>query len=565
MRSRWRAVRISDMTGIVCVMLLVCAAFPCEGSVVGSVRYAAGETVPASMLEGGSFLTEDVAFSDSLLERELVRLDSLYFSYGLLAATMTIDTVRSAGRVDIEVDISEGERTRVGAVSVSGSAFYTTDEIIDRLGVRTGDPFDPVALEGSLRRLLVTYNDAGFPYAQVWLTGFVYRPESNRAELSFSIFEGDRAAIEHLFFEGLGKTDTTTALRISRLREGAVYNERAIQRARSYLRSSGLFESVGGVEVRRGKDGAVDVVIPLKEIERYNRFQGAFGFSRKDDGEYVLNGSAEVELRNIAGTGRSAMFSWLNDGEKYSEVDVRYGEPFLFSSPVHLDVEMRQIVQDTVFTWHSGGLYFTVPLGPDYSIVAGAAGDRNVPGSGELLRSIRQRYRLGFERWGGNLLNVRAHIDGAYKRNYLRGDRAEHEGQILYRLEAAVDITTFHNQSFFCRLVSEAVFSSRVIPAAERFPLGGAKTLRGYRENQFRGERIIYTNFEYRFGQEGRLFVFDDVGWFYRDEDGWTVKNGAGFGLRSASALGIIELSFGVGDRLSLEGTRIHISLQERF
>jgi outer membrane protein insertion porin family len=546
-------------------MLLLCAAFPCEGNVVGSVRYSAGETVPASLLVDGSFFREDVVFSDSLLESELVRLDSLYFSYGLLAATVTIDTVQSAGRVDVEVDVSEGERTSVGAVSVSGSAFYTTDEIIDHLGVRTGDPFDPIALEGSLQRLLITYNDAGFPYAQVWLTGFDYRPESNRTELSFSIFEGDRATIAHVFFEGLAKTDTTTALRISRLREGAVYNERTVQRAGAYLRASGMFESVGGVEVRRGRDGTVDVALPVKEIERYNRFQGAFGFSRKDDGEYVLNGSVEVELRNIAGTGRNAMFSWLNDGEKYSQVDVRYGEPFLFSSPVHLDAEVRQIVQDTVFTWHSGGLYFTVPLGPDYSVVAGAAGDRNVPGGGELLRSIRQRYRIGFERWGGNLLDVRAHVDGAYKRNYLRGDRAEREGQILYRLEGTVDVPTFHNQSFFCRLVSEAVFSSHVIPAAERFPLGGAKTLRGYRENQFRGERIVYTNFEYRLGGEGRLFIFDDVGWFYQNEDGWTVKNGVGFGLRSASTLGIIELSFGVGDRLSLEGTRIHISLQERF
>lgn len=546
-------------------MLLLFAALPCEGSVVGSVRFSAGETVPASLLAGGSFLEEGVAFSDSLLERELVRLDSLYFSYGLLAATVTIDTVQSADRVDVRIDVSEGERTSVGAVSVSGPAFYTTDEIIDRLGVERGDPFDPVALEGSLKRLLVAYNDAGFPYAQVWLTGFAYRPESNSTELSFSIFEGDRAEIAHVLFEGLAKTDTATALRISRLREGAVYNERAVQRAGAYLRASGIFESVGDVEVRRGRDGTVDVALPVEEFERYNRFQGAFGFSRKEDREYVLNGSAEVELRNIAGTGRDAMFSWLNDGEKYSEVDVRYREPFLFSSSVHLDVEVRQVVQDTIFTWHSGGLYFTVPLGPDYSVVAGAAGDRNVPGGGELLRSIRQRYRIGFERWGGSLLNVRAHVDGAYKRNYLRGGRAEREGQIIYRLEGTVEVPTFRNQSFFCRLVSEAVFSSRVIPAAERFPLGGAKTLRGYRENQFRCERIVYTNVEYRFGGEGRIFVFDDVGWFYRSEDGWTVKNGAGFGLRSVSTLGIIELSFGVGDRLSLEGTRIHISLQERF
>jgi hypothetical protein len=43
------------------------------------------------------------------------------------------------------------------------------------------------------------------------------------------------------------------------------------------------------------------------------------------------------------------------------------------------------------------------------------------------------------------------------------------------------------------------------------------------------------------------------------------VKNGFGFGLRSSSKLGTVEMSFGVGERLALEETRIHISLIESF
>jgi outer membrane protein insertion porin family len=117
----------------------------------------------------------------------------------------------------------------------------------------------------------------------------------------------------------------------------------------------------------------------------------------------------------------------------------------------------------------------------------------------------------------------------------------------------------------FARLVSEAVFSTGTIPLAELFPLGGATTLRGYREGQFRGERLAFTNLEYRFGEGGWLFLFDDLGAFYRRDGGWAVKNGTGFGLRSQSPLGVVVLSFGVGERLSLEGTRIHISLVEKF
>jgi outer membrane protein assembly factor BamA len=157
------------------------------------------------------------------------------------------------------------------------------------------------------------------------------------------------------------------------------------------------------------------------------------------------------------------------------------------------------------------------------------------------------------------------HVEGAYRKSYLRSGRAERDGELLYRFDGFIAAPTWGNQSAHVRIVSEAVFSSGAIPLAELFPLGGATTLRGDREGQFRGERIAYATVEYRFGEEGWLFLFDDVGAFYRGDGGWTVKNGSGFGLRSQSPLGAVVLSFGVGEKLSLEGTRIHIALVQKF
>ncbi len=103
------------------------------------------------------------------------------------------------------------------------------------------------------------------------------------------------------------------------------------------------------------------------------------------------------------------------------------------------------------------------------------------------------------------------------------------------------------------------------MPLAETYALGGANTLRGYREAQFRGEKIVWSSVEYRFGEGGLFFLFDDVGAFETRSEGWTFKNGLGFGLRADSPVGIVALSFGVGERLSLAETRLHVSLSERF
>jgi len=219
-----------------------------------------------------------------------------------------------------------------------------------------------------------------------------------------------------------------------------------------------------------------------------------------------------------------------------------------------------------VYMWNSGGLYAGIPLGPALSLVAGAAADRNVPSSGELLRSVRERFRVGVASAGpAEALAFSAFVEGAYRKSYFTENRSERDGELLYRVEGSAARGAWRNQSVFARFVAEAVHATGEIPLAELFPLGGATTLRGYREGQFRGERVVFANFEYRFGEGGWLFLFDDVGAYFRGGDGWTARNGAGFGLRSESPRGIVVLSFGVGEELSLEGTRIHISLIEKF
>jgi outer membrane protein insertion porin family len=559
MISRWKVALISSAA----LLLALCGT--CEAGLIGSVSYRGASAVSAQMLGQRSLLRTGAVYSDSLVSMEVIRIDSLYFSNGYLGVDVRPDTSVSGRGIDVTFAIAEGEATHVGKISVSGADFIGEAAAESRVRPRAGDQFDPFSLERSLRELLAIYNESGYPYAQVWLTGFEYRPEANEVDINVSISEGTHSALGRIVFEGLARTDSSVALRTSRLKTGAAYNEKRIAGARLYLEGSGYFQSVGDPRIEMRSRGTVDVVFPVKEIERGNFFQGALGFSRTEQGTYVLNGSIALELKNIAGTGRGVRFDWLNDGRDYSRLALKFREPFLFRSPVRLDGELSQVIQDTVYMWNSGALYFSYPIGPLTSLVAGAAADRNVPNTGELIRSIRERFRFGLTRTAGGGGALDAYVEGAYRKSYLRGGRAERDAELLYRIDGTVSAPSWNDQSVSVRLVSEAVFSTGDVPLAELFPLGGATTLRGYRESQFRGERVAFTNLEYRFGEGGWLFLFDDAGAFYRRDEGWTVKNGVGFGLRSESPLGIVVLSFGVGEQLSLEGTRIHISLVERF
>ena len=113
------------------------------------------------------------------------------------------------------------------------------------------------------------------------------------------------------------------------------------------------------------------------------------------------------------------------------------------------------------------------------------------------------------------------------------------------------------------------------MPLSEQFYVGGARTVRGYRENQFHGRRVAYARNELRLGRSPRdgFYVFVDAGYVRQETpqaagatliDG-TGLTGYGFGVRSLSRVGRLDLSFAVSDGLSLRQTKVHVLLEQNF
>ncbi|MCK4537505.1 MAG: hypothetical protein KAV42_01780 [Candidatus Krumholzibacteria bacterium] len=537
-----------------------------SGKPGGKIEWKAEGRLSAEDISRGTFLSSVSEFSDSLFRLELARIDSICFDAGYLDCEVEIDTIPGSDGNDIRITLYSGDKTKVGRVNVTGQGAMGEDAIREVLGIRTGADFDPARLEMAMRRLVRTLNEDGYPFAQAWITAVGHEPGSGTVDLSISLIEGNLAVVSDIFFEGITRTDSTVALRISRLKKNVRFDEKVLDRARKYLVSSRLFEKVGRPRVAGTRGDRVDLVIPVEDRKRANYFSGAFGFSRKENGDYRMNGSVKLELKNIAGTGRNVGFDWVNDGLGYSRTELLLMEPFLFSTPMNLDMEIRQTINDTLYDMVSAGGYVSFPIGPVWSVSGGFAGDRTTFGDGSgLERSSRKRYRLGLTGDPGTWWRLRIDLEGGMKTNSFVDGRSEDETQLIYYFESSVEAGLSGTQTVFARMAANGIVSSGDVTLSEMFALGGARTLRGYRENQFRAEKTGYINLEYRFGGESRIFLFDDIGTFFREDEGWTVKNGFGFGIRSTSKAGTVELSFGLGDRISLNETKIHISLIEVF
>jgi outer membrane protein insertion porin family len=108
------------------------------------------------------------------------------------------------------------------------------------------------------------------------------------------------------------------------------------------------------------------------------------------------------------------------------------------------------------------------------------------------------------------------------------------------------------------------------MPYYDLFTLGGADNLRGYEDDEFRGNKMYAATVEYRYPIakkiQGVFFVDAGSAWdgtgnipWYQNDDSIHVSTGLGF--RITTPIGPIRLDYGVGD----DGGKFHFSFGGKF
>jgi hypothetical protein len=202
MLSRWKAGLISSL-----LLLLPAISNAVE---MERVEYSGIELLDTGRLAAGSYLRAGDVYSDSLLEMELQRLDSLYFGIGYPGAVIRAGKKRAEEGYLIDISVTEGDQARLGEIKISGD--FPGDRGNGIHDLREGDRFSPLVIGEAMNTTLSTMTRSGYPYAQVWVTGFRYGYDSNLVEISFSVVTGEEMVASDIVFEGISHTDSSTAL-----------------------------------------------------------------------------------------------------------------------------------------------------------------------------------------------------------------------------------------------------------------------------------------------------------------------------------------------------------------
>jgi outer membrane protein assembly factor BamA len=536
-----------------------------EGGGTLSDRQAAAELRPAVRQPGDSLA----------LDRALESLLARYQAAGHLDAR-----VAAAGWCGetLAVHVAPGPRYRWGELRVEAAGAADSALVATLIGLRPGQPADPPALGEALQRALGGLEARGHPYAQLGVRSLTWQDGVARAVVT--AVPGPQVTVTAVRFEGLRATRPELVRRTVGRLVGLPYDPAAAEAARGRLEDLGLFRRVELLPLEGETDWSRAHVIYRLEERTYSTFEGALGFQ----GEGRRVGLAHLGLENLAGTGRALDLRWEGRGEGVADFAARFGEPWLLGTRLRLELMLLQNVQDTLYTRTRWGARLRFPLGAGQGADAGYEQERVVADVGEVEEANLQTTRFGLERDGRDdrlapRRGLRLRLEGAqtFKRERLRplarrtANASTLEGQGEWHLPLGLRGGLSYQWT-----VSARFSSQRVLPFFERFPVGGAASLRGYREEQFRADRAAVLRSEASLfaGPGGqRVFAFFDQAWMEtrlaepagreRLERLW--KPGIGVGMRLDSRAGRVGVDYGLEPgRPPLEG-KLHLRLESRF
>jgi outer membrane protein insertion porin family len=544
----------------------------------------AGQVIRSEVVGHESVSTRDVlailgvaersVFDEGVVESGADSLLALLAGLGRPFARVGAEWDSTAGGVEITVVVDEGPEILLGELEFAGSEGPITDELRRDLELRPGRGLTPGALAGDTDALLDAYANEGRPFAEVALPSFVELSGEGVLAGRIEVSEGLETTVGDVVVAGNEVTRDRVIVRESGLELGALYSEKRLAEVRPRLERLDFLDAVEEPVVAVDPlSGEATVGIAVEEGAS-NRISGAVGFSGGPGTADELTGLVDIELVNIAGTGRSASAAWERIRVGETEISFSYTEPWLLGAPIDVGVAGAQSIRDTLYTTTEGDLLVTARMGGRTRLTWSLGAERYVPGAAteSTTTSTRTAFAAAYDGtdapWnptsGSRLV---ASLEYAAKEIADSG-RRERSGTVT--AEAQLFARVRARQVLALRARGAALASTEdEVPFHELLTIGGALSLRGYREEQFRGNRVALGSVEYRLllGRRSRALAFIDLGYWHREgsNSAKDTNLGYGIGLRGDTRLGTISIDYGLGEGDDLLDGKLHAGLIREF
>ncbi|MGC8843328.1 MAG: BamA/OMP85 family outer membrane protein [bacterium] len=455
-------------------------------------------------------------------------------------------------------------------IKIEGATVFPEKEILSWLKTEKEQVLNINTLRSDLESIINHYRQKGY------IAIFPREPEPTPdGTLIIYITEMKIGKIE---IKGLHKTKEQVVERFIKSHPGDILNINTLAEDRKRIFDLGLFENVV-IDLQPGaSEDKVNVIFDITETKTGQVMVG-LGYSAQQG----LVGRAEILENNFRGMAEGIHFLWEVGGyTSKRSYEIGYYKPWIdkyntsFNISIYDKVLYRWVTEQATSRYdeYRKGMstIFERPLSDWRRVSIGLRSEEVAinPEEGAGLPI------LGYVEGKVNAARFSYSLD---TRDIKRSPRRGHYN--IYSLELGKSSSFFTKQEIDLRRYKPMgrkgnyVFASRLnlavaeggVPAFEFYTVGGADTLRGYREDRFWGNKMALLSLELRVPLEksffGAIFVDYGTAWGgkYSTSDKFSPHLGVGIGLRFETPLGPIRLDYGVGS----EGARTHFSIGNPF
>ena len=479
-----------------------------------------------------------------------------------------------------------GARVAVDRVSVRGVHRVDTDRL-DAVLAADGETPSQDWIEARIRALLRVYETEGFPFASA-APAAVRATLDGRVDVDLVVEEGPFVVVDSVRVVGNTHTRNGVIIRELRLGRRFRYTEARAAAGVERLRRLPFLADVGEPTLSYDPVRRVGVfTVPVVEGEGGSA-QGVLGYQprRGGVGKPLWTGLVDLRLANLAGTGRALALRWERLDAQAAAFDLRYTEPWVMGLPLTLEGELHQWDR-TRFTKTAAELRVRTPLTPRWTAAMGLGGSKSIPDSlgalqfgepktRELTAALEMDYdaRLGPRDNPTGGYFYRARLEAGRRRRLALpafGITSARASKVLYRLDFDhfLGVTPRQVVAFGLHL-AEVDVSPEPLALSDKLRIGGAGSVRGYRQDEFVAAELGWAAVEHRLrlSRHTRLFAFLDAGYLVdRTGRGDALMRttrfllGYGLGARLESRAGLVGLDFGIPRGAAPAEGKLHLSV----
>lgn len=532
---------------------------------------------------------------------DAINMDYIRHDLNVIGATGLFSTVKPVFTTvpeGVALNYTVQMNPVVKKIDIVGNESISTADLMKLVATTPGTMLNTAVVSHDVANINSAFANAGYMMSRV---SDVRLDDEGTLHLAIS-----EQRIENINLRGNTKTKNKVIMRELRMKKGDIFNKNAASRSIQRVYNTGYFEDVN-VRLLPGQRNPKDVIVEIDVTEQKTGSVTIGAGYSDSDGLVGILGLAETNLR---GTGDKANISWefggntdtnknyifsythpyLNDAgdsigfsifDRESEYDdynekgdsvagydrrtngfnITYGRVRSEYVSDYITLETKR----TKYTdWHSGYNYRNDATDPNNA-------GFDFAGMDYLGKNFGRTNSMTWSHVFDNRDNVydptkgkRLSFTGTWAGHGMGGDfdyfKFIAENRLYYKVGRAHVIAV--------RLMGGIATGD--MPYNDLFTLGGADNLRGYEDDEFRGNKMYEVTVEYRYPIAKKIqgVVFTDLGnaWGGVENIPWYHENNklhysGGLGFRITTPIGPIRLDYAVGQ----DGGKFHFSFGGKF